>query len=75
MIDIAHHLYQVIPTPIYKQLSNQYHRYLQYSAYIRTHENFDFENIYFAFVIGVSLGIVLVTFLEYFPGECCSYVG
>ena len=71
MIDVRHIIFQILPTPAYIRLSNEYHRFLNYSETIRSHENYDrnIEKMFFALVIGISLGLGLVTFLEFFPGR------
>lgn len=68
------YLYQILPTSIYKFLSNNYQSFLLHSYTIRTNEHYDMENIYFAFVIGISLGLILVTLLDFFPGETKKFL-
>mmetsp|Transcript_2060 Transcript_2060/g.2805 ORF Transcript_2060/g.2805 Transcript_2060/m.2805 type:complete len:223 (+) Transcript_2060:116-784(+) len=70
---IQHLLYERIPTPIYKFLSNQYHAGLQATLSIIHHPDFDFDPIYRAIVLGLTIGFGLVTFLEFFPGEPFSF--
>mmetsp|Transcript_2213 Transcript_2213/g.3155 ORF Transcript_2213/g.3155 Transcript_2213/m.3155 type:complete len:246 (-) Transcript_2213:40-777(-) len=69
MIDIRHWIYEILPTSTYRTLSNKYHLLLQYVHTIRSHEHYDGDNMYLSVVIGLSFGVVLVTFLEFFPGE------
>ncbi len=69
MIDLRHRLYEILPTSTYRALSDNYHMFLQYTHTIRSHERYDADNIYSSVVIGLTLGVILVTFLEFFPGK------
>ncbi len=76
MIDITKIIYSTLPTPIYKVLSNQYHLFLSYCESIQSHDhyNVNVEQMNMALVIGISIGLGIVTFLNFFPGTSSRYL-
>jgi hypothetical protein len=90
---MSHLLVQILPTPIYRLLSDTWHHSLEYIYSIQKGTNDDEERILSsispggiqinvgtnmdpstltAIQWGITVGILLVTYLEFYPGVCLS---
>ena len=63
---ISQWIFEILPQPIYHTLSDNYHLILQYTYRLRMHSD---PSTMKAIQLGLTIGVILVTFLSFFPGE------